>query len=89
MKQILKWLETKISRHSPVIDSDAPQSPGRVQSNEPRKDVPIPNIYDCDDPCKQQQLKILEESPFVVFESTGYDPYNSGRFETSKLRSHK
>ncbi len=49
----------------------------------------MPNIYDRDEPFKQQQLKILEESPVVVFESTGYDPYNSGRFETSKLRSHK
>lgn len=26
MKRILKWLETRLSRHSPVDDADEPQS---------------------------------------------------------------
>ena len=27
MKRVLKWLETRLSRHSPVNDADEPQSP--------------------------------------------------------------
>ncbi len=34
-------------------------------------------------------LTSREESPFVVFESTGFDPYNSGSFDRSKAwKSH-
>ena len=96
MKQILKWLETKFSRHSAAVEADEQHIavgvavvPGRVESHGPGKDIQMPNIYDCDDPFKQQQLKTLEESPFVVTESTGFDPYNSGSFESSKSRSRK
>ena len=34
-------------------------------------------------------LSILEESSFEVIESTGFDPYDSGSFESSKSRSRK
>ncbi len=95
MKWILKWLETKFSRHSAVIDSNEPQSPGRVQSNEHRKDVLMPDIYGFDDTITQRHLRILDESSPDDSESdgsgksTGFDPYNSGSFDTSKSRSRK
>ncbi len=63
--------------------------PGQVESDEPGKDIQMPNIYDCDDPFKQQQLKTLDQSSPDDSESTGFDPYNSGSFETSKSRSRK
>ncbi len=72
--------------------------PGQVESDEPGKDIQMPNIYDCDDPFEQQQLKFwedglklttLDESSDEVSESPGFDPYNSGSFETSKSRSNK
>ena len=84
MKRILKWLETKFSRHSAVIDSNEPQSPGRVQSNEPGKDVPMPNIYGFDDTITQSKLRIRYKSSLDASESTGFNPYNSGSFDTSK-----
>jgi len=124
MKRFLKWLETKFSRHSAIVEAEelhipvgvrvTPKenikedysvelafdaaAPGRVESDEPGKDIQMPNIYDCDDPYKQQQLKFwedelklttLDESSLDASESTGFDPYNSGSFETSKSRSHK
>ena len=60
MKRILKWLETKFSRHSAAVVAD--ERHARTLATLTRR----------------------EESPFVVFESTGFDPYNSGSFDTSK-----
>jgi hypothetical protein len=34
-------------------------------------------------------LTSLEESSFLVVEETGFDPYNSGSFESSKSLLHK
>ncbi len=73
MKRFLKWLETKFSRHSAAVEAD-----------EPGKDIHMPNIYACDDPYKQQQLKTLDQSSLDASESIGIDPYNTGIFDTSK-----
>jgi len=105
MKRFLKWLETKFSRQSAAVEADEPHTPvgvaevpGRVESHGPGKDLQMPSIYDCDDPYKQQQLKFredglklttLDESSYEVSESPGFDPYNSGSFETSKSRSRE
>jgi len=63
--------------------------PGRVESDEPGKDVLMPDIYGFDDTNIQPALTILKESSPDDSESTGFDPYNSGSFETSKSRSRK
>ena len=63
--------------------------PGRVESDKPGKDIQMPNIYDCEDPFKKQQLKTLDQSSPDASESIGVDPYNTGRFDTSKSRSPK
>ncbi len=96
MKRILKWLESKFSQRSDAVEADEPHTPvgvaevpGRVESHGPGKDIQMPNIYDCDDPFKQPVLRIREESSYIVIESPGFDPYNSGSFDTSKSRSHK
>ncbi len=117
MKRFLKWLETKFSRHSAVVEADEPHTPvgvrvrvkpkdiaeeeysvelafdasvpGRVESDEPGKDVLMPDIYGFDDTNIQPALTILIESSPDDSESTGFDPYNSGSFETSKSRSRK
>ncbi len=105
MKRILKWLESKFSQRSAAVEAGEPDTPvevaevpGRVESHGPGKDIQMPNIYDSDDPYKQQQLKFwegglklttLDESSYEVSESPGFDPYNSGSFETSKSRSNK
>jgi hypothetical protein len=85
MKKILKWLEAKFSRHSAAVEVD--EAHNGAESREPGKAVHMPNIYDCDDPFKQRQLKTLDNSSLDASESTGFDPYNSGSFETSKSRS--
>ncbi len=125
MKRFLKWLETKFSRHSAVVEADEPHTPvgvrvrvkpkdiaeeeyrvevafdaavpGQVESDEPGKDVLMPDIYGFDDTNTQPALTILKESSYEVIELTGneviespgFDPYNSGSFETSKSRSRK
>ena len=63
--------------------------PGRVEGDKPGKDIQMPNIYDCEDPFKKQQLKTLDQSSPDASESIGVDPYNTGRFDTSKSRSRK
>ena len=96
MKRFLKWLETKFSRHSAAVEADEPHTTIRVRvkpkdtaEEEYRKDIQMPNIYDCDNPFKQQQLKTLDQSSLDAGESTAVDPYNTGSFETSKSRSRK
>ncbi len=81
MKRIFKWLESKFSRRSEVS--------GRVESHEPGKNVLIPNKYESDHTATLPTLTSLEESSFVVIESTGFDPYNSGSFDTSKSRESR
>ena len=58
--------------------------PERVENHRQVKDVPTPNSYACDDTIAQRQLNILNESPPDADESAGFDPYNTGRIDTSK-----
>lgn len=83
MIDVLKWLEAKLSRHSPAVDADERQSVGGVQSHEPGQDVPMPDIYACEDTVTQQNLESLDESSAnhnestEPGESTGGDPYKT------------
>jgi len=80
MKRILKWLETKFSRHSAAVEADERHIPVGVTTKENVKE----ENSDSDYTLTLATLTSLEEPPFVVFESTGFDPYNSGSFDTSK-----
>jgi len=81
MKRILKWLETKFSRHSATVEADERHTP--IDKHDSHDTITLP------------VLRIREESSYVVIESPGlnespgFDPYNSGSFETSKSRSRK
>ncbi len=122
MKRFLKWLETKFSRHSAIVEAEelhipvgvrvTPKdiaeeeysvelafdaaAPDRVESDEPGENVLNPDKC-ADDTSTQPGLTILKESSYEVIELTGneviespgFDPYNSGSFETSKSRSRK
>jgi hypothetical protein len=59
--------------------------PDLVENNRQGKDVPMPDIYACDDTIAQRQLEDLNEPPLELGESAGSDPYNTGRFDTSKV----
>ncbi len=111
MKQILKWLETKFSRHSAANEADEWRPPvqvrvkrtekaeeeytvessyggaypDHVENNGSGKDVPMPDNYACDDTIAQRQLSILNESPLDEGESGGFDPYNTGSYDKSKV----
>ena len=85
MKRILKWLESKFSQRSAAVEADEHHTLVGVRPKESVKEENIDNDHTATFPT----LTSLEESSFVVIESTGFDPYNSGSFETSKSRSHK
>ncbi len=59
--------------------------PGRVESQEPGNDIPMSNIDDCDDTSTRLQLEPLDESSLDAGESPGYNPYDTGSLDTSKL----
>ncbi len=93
----VKPKDTAEEEYSVEVAFDA-SVPGRVESHGPEKHIQMPNIYDCADPYKQQQLKFwegglklttLDKSSYEASESTGFDPYNSGSFETSKSRESR
>ena len=87
MNGILKWLGTKFSRRSAVVEANEPQSPGLVQSYEQGQDVQMPDIYARDDDITEPYLKVLDQSSTDDNESTrsceskGVDPYNTSLFE--------
>ncbi len=85
MKRISKWLESKIWRKPAAVGADGRHTPVRVTTKENVKE----EDSDSDHALILATLTILEEPPFVVFESTGVDPYNSGSIDTSKTwKSH-
>ncbi len=76
MKRILKWLETKFSRHSAAVEAD-------------ERHTPV-DKYVSHDTITQPVLRMRAESSYIVIESpAGFDPYNSGRFESSKSRESR
>ncbi len=75
MKRILKWLETKISRHSDAVEADECHTPVDKHVSH--------------DTITQPVLRTRKESSYIVVESPGFDPYNSGTFQSSKSRSRK
>ena len=83
MKRISKWLKSKFSRHSAEAD----------EHHTPSGDRPVENVKE--ENSGSEQITTLptrtspKESSYIVVESSGFDPYNSGSFEPSKLRSHK
>jgi hypothetical protein len=80
MKRIPKWLESKFSRHSAAVEADGPHTPVGVTTKENVKE----DNSGSDHTLTLAILTSLEEPPFVVFDSTGFDPYNSGTFDSSK-----
>ena len=85
MKRILKWLDSKFSRYSAGVDTDEHHSAVRVTTKENNEQ----ENSDSDRTPTVPTLTILEDSSFEVIESTGFDPYDSGSFESSKSRSKK
>ena len=81
MKRFLEWLETKFSRHSAAIEANERDTSVGVTTKESVKEENSAS----DRTATVPKLTILEESSLEIIESTGYDPYNSGSFETSKL----
>ena len=76
MKRILKWLDAKFSRHSDDAEADERYSPV--------------DKYDSHDTIIQPVLRVRKESSYIVIESpAGIDPYNSGKFESSKSSLRK
>ena len=80
MKRFLEWLETKFSRHSAGVEVDERDTSVGVTTRENVKEENNASDRTPTIPA----LTILEESSFEIIESTGYDPYNSGSFDTSK-----
>ena len=84
----VKPKDTAEEEYSVEVAFDA-SVPGRVESDKPGRDIQMPNIYDCEDPFKKPKLNIRYKSSPDACESTGFDPYNSGSFETSKSRESR
>jgi len=91
----VKPKDTAEEEYSVAVAFDA-SVPGRVESDEPGENVLNPDKC-ADDTSTQPALTMLKESSYEVIELTGneviespgFDPYNSGSFETSKSRSRK
>jgi hypothetical protein len=85
MKRITNWLESKFSPRSAGVNEGEHHGPVRVSSTESVKE----ETRASDQTPTLPTLVRLDKSCFDVIETTGFDPYNSGSFESSKSRSHK
>ncbi len=88
MKRIFKWLETKFSRHSAAVEADERHTPvdkyvSHDTITQPVLRIPVARIRE------ESSYEVIESTENEVIESTGFDPYNSGSFESSKSRSRK
>ncbi len=57
---------------------------GRVEDGGPGKNVLIRNKYLREDTGTHESLKILDDSMIDSGEESGFDPYNTGRFDRSR-----
>ncbi len=65
---------------------------GRIDSDGPGKNVLLRKKYASVGTVTEADLKILDDTEPGSSDEEEYDPYNSGRFDTSKMRwsrSHK
>ncbi len=81
MKRLFKWFESNFSRmsedghHTPVEDMTTENNQEENCDSDHTSTVPT--------------LTSIKESSFEVVESAGFDPYNSGSFQSSKSRARK
>ena len=81
MNQISKWFARKASQHT--------ESPSQTDMREPRTSDQFPQECAGDPTHTLPVLTNLDASFFEIADSVGFDPYNSGSFETSKSRSSR
>ena len=81
MKRISSWIENQFSQSSEIADRD--------ENVEAKSSALTLNKCDGDPTPTLPVLTSLDASFFEVDQSTGFDPYNSGSFITSKSRSRK
>ena len=81
MKQIFRWLETKISPRPVAVEVEESH---RVENSASGKIALMPDIYGLDRPVKKPQLVRDCELVPEAGESIGFDPYNTGGFNTPK-----
>ena len=85
MKPISKWLKNMFSRRSACVEVDEPHTPSGVRPEENVKEENSGSDHITAVPPRTSP----KESSYIVVESTGFDPYNSGSFESSKKRLRK
>lgn len=83
MNRFSKWLKCKFSRHS--AEADERHTSLGVRPAEYVKE----EISGSDQITALLTRTSAKKSSYIVVESTGFDPYDSGSFEPSKSRSNK
>jgi hypothetical protein len=58
--------------------------PDYVENHRQGKDTSTPDSYSCDDTVANRQLSFLNEPALDAGKSARSNPYNTGRFDTSK-----
>ena len=83
-RQRLAAAEKSVDRPTtaPRVEVDAPQ--GRIESLGPGKNVLVQNPYVREDLGTHESLKIVDGSLDDEDHEAGIDPYNTGKFDTSR-----
>ena len=84
-RQRLAAAEKSVDRPSqdPDVEVD-PHVLGRIESQGPGKNVFVQNPYVREDLGTHESLKIVDQSLVDEDQEAGIDPYNTGKFDTSR-----
>jgi len=85
MKQMTNWLERELTPRSADAQDNDRHAPERTGPRENGKEQRGAG----DNTPTQPTLISLDKSWFETIETNGFDPYNSGSFDSSKTRSKK
>jgi hypothetical protein len=82
--QVIVERTEKAEEECTVESSCGGTHPDHAENNWQGNDTSTPDSYACDDTVANRQLSFLNEPVLDARESAEFDPYNTGRFDTSK-----
>ena len=84
MNKIIDWLGTRFSGDSAPEEPDTRNNP--VESRQPPESAAVQNNNDDQDTANQPGLGIQEDANPEYSRDKGFDPYNTGPLDVSKMK---
>jgi len=84
MNKIIDWLGTRFSGDAAAVEAD--ESDSRVESRESHENVPAQDQDDDQGTSNQPGLGLQDDVDPEYSRDKGFDPYNTGPLDVSKMK---